>query len=138
MRLYSLRRLFWAGPVATVMATVATLLYYAATTALGEEYLMPLNEAGSRLSPMPVMMLVTVTLIAGLAATFFFGLLIRFAQKPATVFLSVTITALILSFSGPFNLPYATLQTKILLSGMNVIAAVLIVGGILVFSHNKK
>jgi hypothetical protein len=78
-----------------------------------------------------------VILIAGLVATVFFGLLIRFARRPGTVFLSVAVTALILLFGGPFSLPAATMRTKILLSGMHIIAAVIITGGILLLSRQK-
>jgi len=137
MHPYSLRRLTWAGPIATIMAIVANIVYYAATKALGEQYLMPLDGTASRLVPMPVLMPVIEILFIGLAAIIFFGLLVRFARKPATVFLSVTITALILSFGGSFSLPVATLQTKILLSGMNVIVAVFITGGILLLSRKS-
>jgi hypothetical protein len=64
-------------------------------------------------------------------------MLLRFAHKPATVFLSVSITALILSFGGPFDLPSASLQTRILLSIMHVIAAGIITPGILFMSHKN-
>ena len=40
-RPFSLRRLLWAGPIATIAAILANLLYYALTNALGEHYLMP-------------------------------------------------------------------------------------------------
>ena len=137
MHPYSLRRLSWAGPVATSTAIAANLVYYAETKALGEPYLMPINGTGSHLGPMPVMLPVMAILFIGLVATLFFGLLIRFARKPATVFLSVAITALILSFGGSFSLPAAVLKTKFLLSGMNIIAAVFITGGILLLSRKN-
>ena len=98
---------------------------------------MPLDGNSSHLGPMPVLTPILAILIAGLLASGFFGLLLRFSRKPATVFLSVSITALILSFGGPFNLPAATLQTKILLSGMHFIAAVIITAGILFMSHKN-
>jgi hypothetical protein len=138
MHPYSLRRLSWAGPVATISAIVANLIYFAATKAFGEEYLMPLDGAGTRLGPLPIALPVIVILISGLVASIFFAILIRFSPKPATVFLSVAITALILSFGGSFNLPTAALQTKILLSGMNILAAVIIAAGILWLSRNKN
>jgi hypothetical protein len=132
---YSLRRLPWAGPVATIAAILANLLYYGVTKALGGQYLIPLDGSSSQLGPMPILMPVVAILIPGLVATVFFGLLIRFAHRPATVFLSISVAALILSFGGPFNLPTATMQTKILLSGMHGIAAGIITGGILLMSH---
>jgi hypothetical protein len=134
---YSLRRLFWAGPVATLAAILADVLYYALTKALGEPYLMPLDGSSSHFGPMLVLTPIVAILAPGLLASVFFGLLLRFARKPATVLLSVSIAALILSFGGPFYLPAATMQTKILLSGMHVIAAGVISGGILLMSHTN-
>ncbi len=132
---YSLRRLFWAGPVATLAAILANLAYYTLTKALGEQYRMPVDGFSSHLAPMQVITPVLAILFAGLVASGFFGLLLRFSRKPATVFLSVSITALILSFGGPFALPVANSQTKILLSGMQFLAAVIISAGILLMCH---
>ena len=132
---YSLRRLLWAGPVATLAAILAGTAYYALTKALGEQYRIPLNGTSSQLVPMPVLTPIVTILVSGLLASGFFGLLLRLARKPATVFLSVSITALILSFGGPIYLPSAATQTKLLLGGMNVLAAVIITGGILWMSH---
>ena len=99
---------------------------------------MPLDGSVSHLGPMPVLMPIFAILVPGLVASILFGLLVRFSRTPATVFLSVSIAALILSLGGPFNLPGAVMQTKILLSGMQVITAVLIVGGTLFLSHKKN
>jgi hypothetical protein len=132
---YSLRRLVWAGPVATFAAILASQLYYAVTKALGEQYLMPQDGSSSQFSPMPVSMPVAAVLIAGLLATIFFWLLRRFARRPETVFLSVSLAALLLSLGGPINLPAASMQTKLLLSGMHIIAATAIAGGILLMCH---
>jgi hypothetical protein len=134
---YSLRRLFWAGPVATLAAILADVLYYTLTKSFGEQYLIPVDGSSSQVGPMPVLVPILAVLIAGLLASGFFGLLLRFSRQPATVFLSVSIAALILSFGGPFNLPVATMQTKILLSGMQLIAGGFIAGGILLMSHTN-
>jgi hypothetical protein len=134
---YSLRRLSWAGPLATLAAILVDIAYYTLTKALGEQYRMPLDGNSSHLAPMPVLTVILAILVAGLLAIVFFGMLLRFAHKPATVFLSVSITALILSFGGPFDLPSASLQTRILLSIMHVIAAGIITPGILFMSHKN-
>jgi len=134
---YSLRRLAWACPVATLTAILAVMAYYALTRALGEQYRMPLDGSSSQLGPMPVFTPILAILVAGLLAGGFFGLLLRFARKPTTVFLSVAFTALILSLGGPFYLPTATMQTRILLSGMHVLAAGIITAGILLMSHKN-
>jgi hypothetical protein len=133
---YSLRRLSWAGPVATAAAILAGMLYYGVTRALGEQYLMPLKAGGSLPAPMTVSLIVAAILVPGLLATILFGFLIHFARRPGTIFLSVCVAALVLSFGGPFNLPGSGLQTKLLLSGMHGITAVIISGGILFLSRS--
>ena len=137
MRLFSIRRLLWAGPLVTLLAVLKNLLFYAVTKAFGQQYIMPLVGSSSNLGPMPILMPVVVTLVPGLLATIFFGLLIRFSRSPVIVFLSVCVAALILSFGGPFYLPAATLATKLLLCSMNLIAGVIITVGILVLSLEK-
>jgi putative copper export protein len=132
---YSLRRLLWVGPVVTLAAILVNLSYYGVVKALGAQYLLPFDENSSHLVPMPVFMPVVIILITGLLATILFGLLIRFVPRPATIFLSVSVTALILSFGGPFNLPTGNMSTKFLLSGMHVIAAAIITGGLLFLGH---
>ncbi len=137
MRHYTLLRLFWAGPLATVIAIVANFIYFLVTKAAGEAYMLPLDANGAQLTPMPAAMPVLGALFTGVLATLFFGLLVRYAQKPVTVFVSVAITALILSFGGPFGIPGAALQTKLLLCGMNFLTALTLVGGILFFGRER-
>ncbi len=138
MRRYTLRRSIWAGLFATMIAVVANLLYYWITKGSGEAYLVPLDANGTQLVPMPAALPVIGALFIGLLATIFFWLLIRRVRKPVTVFVSVGITALILSFGGPFGMPGTDLKTKILLSGMNVLTGVIVVGGILLFGRVKN
>ena len=83
---YSLRRLSWAGPAATLVAVLADLLYYALTKALGEQYRLPLDGNPSQFGPMPFLTPTIAILMAGLLASVFFGLLLRFSKNPATVF----------------------------------------------------
>jgi hypothetical protein len=134
---YSIRHLAWTGPLATLIAVLANFLYYMITKASGEQYLIPMDATGTHISPMPVLMFVLPTLLVGLVATIFFGLLIRFSRVPVIVFLSVAIAALILSFGGPSSLPNTPLKTELLLSGMNILTATIITGGILLLSGKK-
>ncbi len=134
---FSLRKVYWAGPVATMLAILVDLIYFSITRALGEQYLIPLNERTTSLSSMPVLMPILAILVSGLVATVIFGLLVRFSKNPAIVFLSVATAALILSIGGPIYLPNAALHTKLLLSGMQLIASAIITGGILLLSHPK-
>jgi len=137
MRQFSLRRLFWAGPLATILAIVAVLVYYYITKAFGENYRIPLTSDATLLHPMPPAMPLLAVLIVGLLASLFFGLLVRFSSAPAIVFLSVAVAALVLSFGGSLYLPVSALHTKILLAGMNILAGVILVGGILLGSQKR-
>jgi hypothetical protein len=134
---YSYRRLSWAGPLATSLAIFANALYYQISKAFGEKYILPLDGTASHLGAMPFLMVAWATLVAGLLATLLFACLLRFARKPVTVFLSVAVTALLVSFGGPFSLPAGELQTKLLLSGMQIITAVLITAGILLLGQKR-
>ncbi|HTX91055.1 MAG TPA: DUF6069 family protein [Anaerolineales bacterium] len=134
---YSLRRLLWAGPLATLAALAANSIYFIITKAFGEQYRIPLDTTGAHVSPMPPLMFILPTGLAGLAASVFFGLLIRFSRLPGVVFLSVAIAAFILSLGGPSSLPNTSLKTELLLSGMNLLTALLLTGGILLLSHRR-
>ena len=132
-----MRRLLWAGPVATAAAILATLLYYTLTKAFGEQYQMPLGVDPTLTSPMPAIMPILAVLVPGLLASGFFGFLLRFSRKPATIFVSVASAALILAMAGPFSLPEAAMRTKVLLCGMQILAGGVITAGILLLSHQK-
>jgi 4-amino-4-deoxy-L-arabinose transferase-like glycosyltransferase len=132
---FSIRRLLWGGPVVTVLAALVVWLYFSVTKSFGEPYLLPLAGGSASFSPMPVLTPVITTLIPGLVASIFFGLLIRFSHQPATVFLSVSLAALLLSFGGPYYLPGVSLSTKIHLGVMHILAATVIAGGLLLICH---
>jgi hypothetical protein len=134
---FSLRRLLWAGPLAAGLGIAANLLYYAMTRALGEPYVMPLNGSGSVTGPMPVSMVVVTTLVGAIGALLLFALLVKITKVPLPPFLSISVTALLVSFGGPFGLPTVTLGMRLLLSGMHILAALIIVGGILYFSRER-
>ena len=57
---YSLRRLVWAGPLATLAAILADLLYFAATRVLGQTYLLPVDGGATRFAAMPALAVVIV------------------------------------------------------------------------------
>lgn len=136
---FSLRRLLWAGPLVTLAAALANLTFYYISIALGGQYLLPADEAGTQLAAMPAWLPVLPTLALGLAASLFFALLVRFARRPVTIFLSVAATALLVSFGAPAGLPEGTpLSTRLLLAGMNLLTALLLTTGILAFSRNRQ
>ena len=137
MRGYSLRRLLWAGPVATVIGIGANFVYFRVTQAMGEPYLIPLDANGSRFVNLPAALPMLGAAFGGLLATVFFAILLHTVRKPVIVFISVAITALILSFGGSLGMPVTGGQTKLYLSGMNMLTAMIVVGGILLLGREK-
>ncbi len=137
MQDFSIKRLLWVGPLSTLIALAADLLYFFVTRILGEPYLLPRESDAMGFIPMSALTPVPVVLVSGIVATLLFGLLIRFARRPDIIFLSVAVTALILSFGGSFGLPSTPLHTKLLLSGMHVITGFIITAGILLYSRRK-
>jgi fumarate reductase subunit C len=138
MSWFSYRRLLWAGPTATVFAIIANLFLYGVSRLFGEQFLIPLNQNSTEPSTMPALMLIVAILISGIAATFFFAVLLRFSKNPVIVFVSVAVAALVLAIGGPYYLPNTPMHTKILLDGMSLIAFLFITGGILLMSHPKN
>jgi hypothetical protein len=134
---YSLHRLLWAGPLATLLTLLVNFLYFIITKATGEQYLIPLDATGTHVNPMPPLMFILPTILVGLAATIFFGLLIRFSRVPAIVFLSVALAAMILSLGGPSSLPNTSLKTQLLLVGMNLLTGAFLTVGIPLLSRTN-
>ena len=139
MRLFSLRRILWAGPLLTLAAALVNLSFFFISIALGGRYLLPVDVAGTQLAPMPAWMPLLPTLVVGLTASLFFAMLVRFARRPVTIFLSVAATALLVSFGAPAGLPGGTpLSTRLLLAGMNLLTALILTIGLLALSRNRK
>ncbi|HVM70458.1 MAG TPA: DUF6069 family protein [Anaerolineales bacterium] len=136
---YPLRRLFWAGPSATLAAVLLDALYYLATKAAGETYLIPYDASGIHPAlSLPLLNVIVAVSAAGLFASAFLALLLRFSRAPLIIFVSVALTAFILSLGGPFNLPGAPLHTKLHLATMHLLAAVILTGGILWLTRLTK
>jgi hypothetical protein len=138
MRRISRSKLAWAGPLITLLASSVDALYTLVTRAwLGEQYLIPLDAGATQKTPMPLSMPAIAAIVAGIVATLFYWLLLRYGARPAVVFISVAVTALVLSFGAPFGIPAAALQTKLLLSGMNALTAIILTGGILLLTRES-
>lgn len=129
--------IIWFGIFISIITILTNLIFFAVTKALGEQYPIPLTETANATSPLSVAMIIQATLISVLLATGLFSLLTRIAPNAVLPpFLSITITAFIVSFGGPMELPNTLIKTKILLSVMHIITAVIIIGGYYIF-HEK-
>ena len=116
----AMRRILWAGPLAVVMATAATLAALAALLAV----LPSVNPEFLALAPQSVAIM-TVPLCA--CAIPVFALIARFAQRPLRTFRIVAAGALLLSFVPDLWLlsqPGSTVPTVGALMVLHVVAAV--------------
>jgi hypothetical protein len=132
-------RILLCGLPVTGAAVLANLAYLSIFTTLGMQVFLPLDEAGTHFGPMPVQIPLLTTAALGLAATLFYGLLIRIARRPGVVFVSVALTALLVSFGAPASLPPGIpAGTRWLLAGMIIQTAVIVTGGLLLSGHAGK
>jgi len=138
MEKFSARRLLWAGPFTAGLAILANLLFYAVTKALGAQYRMTLGGPSKPAIPLPVLAIILATLVAAFGAMLVFALLLKITHVPLPPFLSISAAALLVSFGGPLSLTGETgLATKLLLSSMHLISAIVIVGGMIFFSRER-
>lgn len=128
----------WFGLLISILSVIANLLFFALTKALGEQYIIPLTDPPVAEGPMSVTMVILATFFSAMLATGLYAILARIAPN-ATMppFLSITGTALLVSFGGPMELPGTFIRTKLFLSIMHVIAAVFIIGGFIIFHRLK-
>ncbi len=135
---YSIRRLLWAAPLTAVSAGLIDLLIYVTAKALGQQFLIAGGEPVQAAVPMPPVWIVVAVLAASSGAAIIFAFLLKVTHTPLPPFLSISAAALLVSFGGPFSLTGATsLATKLLLGGMNIVAGVVIVGGLIFFTREK-
>jgi len=133
------KQLFLVGILISVISVLTNLLFFAFTQALGEKYVVPLTVSPTETGSIQLVTVILATFIPAVLATFLYSFLHRIAPN-ATLppFLSVAASALLVSFGGPFELPEVILQTKLLLSTMHIIAAIIIIGGLIIFHGKDK
>jgi len=123
----------------TLLALVSTLCFYWITRGLGERYYLTLGGPSRPAGLMPLSLIVIPTACAAIGATGLFALLLRFSRAPLPPFLSIAAMALLVSFGAPLSLTGdTTLTTKLLLAAMQILACLVIVLGLLVFTRTKR
>jgi hypothetical protein len=129
--------IFYVGIFISVLSVLANILFYELTKTLGEQYLIPITDSPITSEPMPLMMVILATFFPALLAILLYRVLNKFSPKAILPpFLSICVTAFLISLGGPLDLPGATIKTKLLLSSMHIIAGSIISGGLLIF-HSK-
>jgi hypothetical protein len=133
------KKIIWMGFLISIVSVLANLLFFALTQAFGERYIIPLTNLPAGSEPLPVLMIILATIIPAFLATLLYVILYKIVPKAILPsFISITGTALLVSFGGPMEIPGLSSQTRLLLSSMHFIAAVIIIGGLLLFHRQNK
>ncbi len=139
MQKYLPSKIIWVGILISLISILANLIFFALTKAFGEQYIIPLSDVPMVTGPMPTVMVFLVTFLASFFATALYCLLAKITPKAILPpFLSITGTALLVSFGGPMELTATLMQTKILLSMMHIIAALIIIGGFYIYHRQLQ
>ena len=119
-------RLFQAGVIAAIVASVANVLVYFIVPALFDFSLeIPLMGPGSEIERLPVPMVIFSTAAGIIGAVVVFAALNRFTTRPVTIFRIVAVIFLLVSFGPPLSLPVAS-SIQLTLVTMHLITATVV------------
>lgn len=122
-----------------ITSVLANLSFFIITKALGGQYSIPFTDPPLIRIQVSATMVILASLIPALLGCSIYLLLFKVSPRnnlPA--FISVFITALLVSFGGPLELPGVELKTRLLLACMHLITATIILVGILHFHFRIK
>ena len=123
-------KLLWVIPLAIAVATAANIVfYYVVTAGFGEEPLIPHRSPPPDYAPLPVMVVIFLTVSGTLGAGIVFGIVSKLARRPIRVYLGISVVMLLLSFVPILTLPSppVELSHKLVLGTMHIIAAIAVV-----------
>lgn len=127
--------MLWVAPLVAVVAAVATGLVYLIASALGAvpaDFV--IESAGS---PLTLGMVVVSTVVPALLAGVVYALLGRFTRRPVRNFVVLSGVLLVLSFATPLTIAGAPLSMVLVLELMHVVAAVVIMGGLVSLARKR-
>ena len=115
--------------VAAVSAVVNVLVFLLARYVLGIPFVFPFAGEGMPAASLPVSMVLIASLVPAIAGALFLAVLGKVFRRPLRLFQIIGVVLLLLSLGGPFSLP-VDLATKLALSLLHIVAAVVIIGGL--------
>ena len=129
----------WFGLLITILSILINLLFFAISHVFSEKFNIPITDSLSNFAPIPVQMIVLATGVPAILTMVLYIFLKKVLPHSfITSFLSVTITAFLVSLGGPLDIPGAEIKTKILLGSMHFISAIIIIGGWMIFYFQNK
>jgi hypothetical protein len=130
-------KLWRAGLLAAAVAAVANIVVWTIERMLLGLPLPVPQGAGNEMAPLPVVLVVVVSVVMAIGGTLLLAILNRFVRRPIDWFWGVSAVALLISFGGPLSLPVDT-ATKAGLTAMHLVAAAAIVGSLTSMSRIPK
>jgi Family of unknown function (DUF6069) len=130
----------WLLPVAllaALLAVVANILVYFATSGLGfipQSVLLP-SPSGE--APLTANLVATTSVMGTVGATIVFAIIGLFARRPVRLFRIVAAVALMLSFVMPATVPDVPVAMRLSLALMHVVAWAVIVGLLTTLARNE-
>ena len=126
--------LLWVGGTITFASVTLNLIIFSIARTLGISFIIPVSEFSQIKASMPVNMVIIATIIPAILAILLFIVLRKISPRGYFIpFLSVSITALIVSLGGPASLPDTSLQTKLVLIFMHILSGFIMIGGLVYF-----
>ena len=114
-------RLLWVGPLAAVIAAVASVIV--------STFSVTLFNIPSDFQPLTLGPVIVSSIVGALGATIVFAVVGRFARRPIRLFRIIAVVVLLLSFLNPLvALPGASLSILLTLWFMHVAVAAISVG----------
>lgn len=126
-----LGRTLVAGLIGGGLAAVVNTILLLIAKAAGVAFLAPIGGPDAPLQPIAPINVIMLCLVPALVAALLLAGLGRFMQRPQPVFLAIAGVFLLISLIPDWALPMDSLATRVSLSLMHLIAAVVIVGALL-------
>lgn len=127
-RLMSSRSALIAGTLGGILAALGNLLLYlVARGMVGDQLMVPVGEGGALIPLSPLRVAIT-SFLPGLAAGILYWIFHRWSQKGFEIFVGVSVSFLLFSFTAPLGMPTIPDAARPLLAAMHVVAALAIVG----------
>jgi hypothetical protein len=113
-----------------LLAAIGNYVVYGVSLAAGVDFLGKYQGPDSAVGGVPVPMIGVSSFVPALVGGLLFFGLSKLTGKARAVFAAIAAVFTVLSFGGPAGIAGASAGTKVALSVMHVVAAVLVVGGI--------
>ncbi|MDZ4839513.1 MAG: DUF6069 family protein [Bacteroidota bacterium] len=127
LKSYSINKILWAAPVVGVFVIAANLILYYVAYIYGYWPEDGINYNKMPNKPINHIPVIVSSFLPAIVAGLIFAILVRFTAKPLTIFTIISVILSLLSLAAPLNLQNISIETKITMELMHIVAAVFII-----------